>query len=171
MSYQTLNFPQGMPKIICYEQLPEIFSVFAARLKADIELNFIKQADLKEEEFILTVTKSGAMVKAASLAGMFFGLQELISDVRDNGFRELSIQAAPIVPERVLKLYLPEPTEKGYDEFCRIVDFAARCKYNTIMLELGGALEYKSHPEINEGWQEYAAFMNEYPGKIGRAHV
>jgi hexosaminidase len=33
------------------------------------------------------------------------------------------------------------------------------------MLELGGALEYKSHPEINEGWQEYAAFMNEYPGK------
>ena len=165
MSYQMLNFPQGMAKIICDEQLPEIFSVFAARLKADIKLTFIKQADLKEEEFILTVTKSGATVKASTHAGMFFGLQELISDVRDNGFREFSIQSAPIVPERVLKLYLPEPTEQGYDEFCRIVDFAARCKYNTIMLELGGALEYKSHPEINEGWQEYAAFMNEYPGK------
>ncbi|MBE6405126.1 MAG: hypothetical protein E7040_03805 [Lentisphaerae bacterium] len=165
MTYQKLNFPQGSPRLVSAEPLPEIFSVFAARLKADIKLNFIIQNDLKEEEYILSVSQTGATVKASTHAGLFYGLQELISDVRDNGFREISVQAAPILPQRVLKLYLPEPTEKGYEEFCRIIDFAARCKYNTIMLELGGALEYKSHPEINEGWLEYAAFMNEYPGK------
>ena len=165
MTYQKLNFPQGSPQLVSAEPLPEIFSVFAARLKADIKLNFIIQNDLKEEEYILSLAQAGATVKASTQAGLFYGLQELISDVRDNGFREISVQAAPILPQRVLKLYLPEPTEKGYEEFCKIIDFAARCKYNTIMLELGGALEYKSHPEINEGWLEYAAFMNEYPGK------
>ncbi|MBQ9771318.1 MAG: hypothetical protein IJW23_05785, partial [Lentisphaeria bacterium] len=137
MTYQKLNFPQGSPHIVSAEPLPGIFSVFAARLKADIKLNFIIQNDLKEEEYILSLAQAGATVKASTQAGLFYGLQELLSDVRDNGFREFSIKAAPILPQRVLKLYLPEPTEKGVEEFCRIIDFAARCKYNTIMLELG----------------------------------
>ena len=66
--------------------------------------------------------------------------------------------------EVAIKVYV-SMDEKGLEEFKKIIDFAAGCKYNTVMLELGGALEYKSHPEINEGWLEYASFMNEYPGK------
>ncbi|MBR4884832.1 MAG: family 20 glycosylhydrolase [Lentisphaeria bacterium] len=51
------------------------------------------------------------------------------------------------------------------DEWKHMINIAARYHINTIMIELGGALEYKSHPEINEGWLEYSEFMNEYPGK------
>lgn len=165
MINQMLTFPDGSPRIICTETLPEIFTVFAAKLHADIELKFIRRSKLKEEEYILELTQSGAVIEGASDAAMFFGLQELLSHVRNNGFREFADRSAPIVPQRILKLYLPEPTEKGLEEFKKIIDFAAGCKYNTVMLELGGALEYKSHPEINEGWLEYASFMNEYPGK------
>lgn len=45
------------------------------------------------------------------------------------------------------------------------VDFLSRFKYNFLMLEIGGAMEFKSHPEINAGWLEYCEFMNEYSGK------
>ena len=38
-------------------------------------------------------------------------------------------------------------------------------KFNTIILELGGALEYTSHPKINQAWIEYCQKMAEYPGK------
>ncbi|MBO4511958.1 MAG: family 20 glycosylhydrolase [Victivallales bacterium] len=62
-----------------------------------------------------------------------------------------------------LKLYLPAPDCFG--DFEKAVRIAADYGYDFIMLELGGAMEYKRHPEINQGWLEYAAFMNEYPGK------
>lgn len=66
---------------------------------------------------------------------------------------------------RGVKIYLPEPTESGYAEFRKLVDFMCRFRYNCLMIETGGAMEYKSHPEINEGWVEYCSFMNEYSGK------
>lgn len=57
------------------------------------------------------------------------------------------------------------PAKEDFAEFKKFIDIMAHFKLNTLMLEIGGAMEYKSHPEINEGWVKYAAFMNEYPGK------
>ena len=37
--------------------------------------------------------------------------------------------------------------------------------HNTLMLEIGGAMEYKRHPEINEGWVEYCKIFEEFNGK------
>jgi hexosaminidase len=45
--------------------------------------------------------------------------------------------------------------------------------YNEIMLEICGALEFKSHPEINKAWIEYCASVHEYPEKyrlVSRAY-
>ena len=64
---------------------------------------------------------------------------------------------------RGVKVLLPPPGEVG--ELFRFIDLAAGYGVNTLMIELGGAMEYKSHPEVNEGWIEYAAEMGEYPGK------
>lgn len=57
------------------------------------------------------------------------------------------------------------PAKDDFGEFKKLIDIMSAFKLNTLMLELGGAMEYKKHPEINEGWIKYAAFMNEYPGK------
>ena len=64
---------------------------------------------------------------------------------------------------RGVKLMLPP--QEGLETFLFFLEMVSRFGYNTVMLELGGAMEYKTHPEINEGWLEYAAFMGEYPGK------
>ncbi len=58
---------------------------------------------------------------------------------------------------------LPPPDK--LDDFKEFIDFLCVYKYNTVMLEVGGAMEYKRHPEINDGWVAYCAEMNEYPGK------
>ena len=118
-----------------------------------------------EEGFLLTVTKAETAISSPSHAGIFYGLQTFLMEAAENGFWELQLFESPLLPERGLKLYLPPPTQEGINEFKKIVDLAAICRLNFIMLELGGALEYHSHPEINAGWREYAALMNEYPGK------
>ena len=69
-------------------------------------------------------------------------------------------------PMRGVKAMLP--ARESFADFRTLIDLMRDFGYNTLMLELGGAMEYKSHPEVNEGWRDYAAFMNEYPGKGGK---
>ena len=64
---------------------------------------------------------------------------------------------------KALKLYLP--AREKIDDFYKIIDYAAFLKYNTIFLEIGGAMEYKRHPEINTGWEKYTMQFKEKPGK------
>ena len=64
---------------------------------------------------------------------------------------------------RGVKVLLPPPDQ--IEELFRFLDIAVHYGANALMIELGGAMEYKRHPEINEGWLEYAAFMGEYSGK------
>ena len=64
---------------------------------------------------------------------------------------------------KALKLYLP--AKENFGEFYKIIDYAAFLKYNTVFLEIGGAMEYKRHPEINMGWEKYTAQFKDAPGK------
>ena len=66
---------------------------------------------------------------------------------------------------KCLKVFLPAPDRQALQDFYDLLRLTKRYGYNAVMLELGGAMPYASHPEINEGWLEYAAFMREYPGK------
>ncbi len=119
------------------------------------------------EAFLLTLSGEGAVLVSRLERGLFYAANVLVDETAEfsGNPQELSVFETPVLPERGLKLYLPPPTEEGFREFYRIVDFAASCKYNFLMLELGGALEYLSHPEINEGWREYAADMRSSPGR------
>lgn len=122
-------------------------------------------ANPKPEAYLLKVTQDGASIQSADRRGAIYGMFALLAESLNGTLRKLELYEEPLLGCRMLKLYLPPPTTEGLKEFHRIIDFAAACKFNGIMLELGGAMEYKSHPEINEGWREYAAIMNEYPGK------
>ena len=73
------------------------------------------------------------------------------------------IYGRAICQMRGLKSYLPPKNE--IDDFKRQIDLLLSLGYNTLTLELGGAMEYKSHPEINEGWVEYCQIFKEYSGK------
>lgn len=78
-------------------------------------------------------------------------------------FEDKIVWDYPICSLRGVKLMMPARSEK--ESFKRFIDTMVYFRHNTLMLEIGGAMEYKKHPEINEGWEEYCTFMSEYSGK------
>ena len=118
-----------------------------------------------KEAYKIQPDPDGITVLGASEAGLFFGAQRILMQLEMDKFEPLTRVYVPVCDLRGVKIYLPEPSEQGMKNFCRLVDLMARYHYNFLMIETGGAMEYKSHPEINEGWVEYSAFMNEYSGK------
>lgn len=72
-------------------------------------------------------------------------------------------QNDPVFPYRGIKVYIPAREEMDY--FKEFVDYCAYYGYNRIAIEVGGAMEYKKHPEINEGWVCYCRRFSEYQGQ------
>ena len=117
------------------------------------------------DAYKIELAPEGVTVRGASESGLFYGAQKVLMLMEMNGFENRTRVFVPVCDLRGVKIYLPEPSERGMNDFRRLVDLMARYHYNFLMIETGGAMEYKSHPEINEGWVEYSAFMNEYSGK------
>lgn len=69
----------------------------------------------------------------------------------------------PLAPFRAMKVYIP--ARENIPFFRQFVKMCMYYGYNTLIMEVGGAMEYKRHPEINKGWEEYADIFREYPGK------
>ena len=95
--------------------------------------------------------------------GLIYGVFELIRLAEDGFYPGGLLYEAPSCPVRGAKVYLPG--RAGIPYFLEFIDFLVNFRFNTIMIEIGGAMEYKRHPEINEGWVEYCKEIAEYSGK------
>lgn len=105
-------------------------------------------------------------IYAESTRGLIYGAYSL-QQLAENGFLKKGlIYNVPICTFRALKIYLP--AEEDLDFYKKFIDMACYYRYNTIIIETGGAMEYKRHPEINEGWTEYCEEMREYSGKASK---
>lgn len=98
-----------------------------------------------------------------SMRGLVYGAYTLRQQSRNGFLRKGIIYNVPLCSFRGLKIYLP--AGKDIDFFKTFVDLACYYRYNTIIVEVGGAMEFKRHPEINEGWTAYCEEMREYSGK------
>lgn len=162
---QIIKFSPGCPSLS--GDVPAILTEFVSLLKWNISVIFTRIQDnaFPNEGYELNLESSGATIQAASERGLFYGFQTLIRLCNESEIHAVTIKESPGADRRGLKLYLPAPDAEGISEFKKIIDYAAFCKCNFLLLELGGALEFKQHPEINEGYVKYAAEMQEYPGK------
>ena len=130
-----------------------------------VNLELKSKEELCDEGYELDIKGECVHLSAASQKGLLYGAWSLIRFGELEEKFECHIIDIPQASRRGLKLYLPPPDAASLKEFYAIIDLAVRYKYNFVMLELGGAMEYKSHPEINEAYLKYASFMNEYPAK------
>ena len=125
-----LGFPTALKSKIKaevkFENNPEAYAVKIGQ-KTEIYA-------LKEEGFIYAVSTLAQLADFGELEG------GLLYDY-------------PQFETRGYKLFLP--AREDFGSFRQIVDMLAYYKYNAIMIEIGGAMEYKRHPEINEHWQEF----------------
>ena len=127
----------------------------------------LRRRALGAEAYVIEVTETGACLSAATERGMGYAAATLVQliEATESGFviPVQTVEDAPYLPVRGIHAYMP--ARRDIPEFLRIVDTLAFLKMNTLILEIGGAMEYKRHPEINEGWIEYCKIFKEYNGK------
>lgn len=111
-------------------------------------------AVLVEEQKIsvYTNTENGIRYAACAISAHYY-----------NGIKSGLLYNVPICPFRSVKIYMP--SERNIPFFKDFIDMCMFYGYNTIVMEISGAMEYKKHPEINEGWVEYCDLFRDDPMK------
>ncbi len=130
--------------------------------KEKIEKTFGNVYEDKEDAYLVEVTEKSVTVYSNYERGFLYGACTVWTHYRD-GIKEGLIYNVPLVQFRAVKLYLP--AEEKLDEFYYMVDMFMHYGYNAIVLEVGGAMEYKNSPEINAYWIEICEDLFEYNGK------
>ncbi len=117
----------------------------------------LRRRAMGAEAYVIEVTETGACLSAATERGMGYAAATLVQliEATESGFviPVQIVEDAPYLPVRGIHAYMP--ARRDIPEFLRIVDTLAFLKMNTLILEIGGAMEYKRHPEINEAWVKF----------------
>ncbi|MCL2528364.1 MAG: beta-N-acetylhexosaminidase [Defluviitaleaceae bacterium] len=118
-----------------------------------------------DEGYFIDSTGDDIIIRSASERGLFYGAQAISVMLENSGniIPSLVAYEYPICPERGVKCYIPAMNHIAY--FKKFVDMMCRYKNNTLLLEIGGAMEYKRHPEINVEWVKFCDDIREYSGK------
>lgn len=131
---------------------------FCDRLPADFEWEH-------SEGYAITITCDTITIYAESLRGNIYAVQTLLDMLKQEELFVGKLCDAPDCSVRGYRVFLPG--RKNFDNFKAMIDMIVAYKYNCIFIEVGGAMEYHRHPEINEAWRKFVAMSQEYSGKIG----
>ncbi len=102
-------------------------------------------------------------VFAASEKAFIYAAATLSLLAHDGELCEGFLYDVPLGEERGFRVFLPARSD--FDAFYKIVDFLATYKFNSIILEVGGGMEYHRHPEINKTWIEFCRDVHRYSGR------
>ena len=122
----------------------------------------IRDLSTTEEAYAIEIGKK-TKVFSLSERGFIYAAVTLAALSESGELYEGFLYDRPICSERGYRVFLPK--RSGFDDFKRMADFLARYKFNAIMLEIGGAMEYKRHPEINKRWAEFCVETHAYSGR------
>ena len=114
------------------------------------------------EEYAISLGEE-TLVYAKNPSGLLFALSTLLQMHDTNETSSCLLYDYPTCPVRGFRVFLPGADK--IEEFKAMIDLLVYYKYNSIILEIGGAMEYKKHPEINERWIEYCKDMHRYSGR------
>jgi|LSQX01.1.fsa_nt_gb hexosaminidase len=156
----SFTVPDGQNPIVSIEAKTTIPQEIKDRLSNIAGVEFIDN----DEGFIICATNGKVDIFADTQAGVIAGCISLLHYLDEK--RNLSFSLLwdyPVSKTRGVKLFLPKREHIGF--FKEFIDLMTFFRCNTLMLEIGGAMEYKKHPEINEAWERYCEEMMEYSGK------
>lgn len=113
------------------------------------------------EGFVLILgTETNIYAEKKALHSAF---STLIRLCENNEAAEMILWDYPACHIRGYRMFVPSRAELEIfrETVCRLEKY----RFNCLIMEIGGAMEYKSHPEINVGWEKYCKEMREYTGK------
>jgi len=138
------------------------FKPIDEEIKKLVSEKFGKDYVENDEGFIIKVD-SKVTVYADTPSAMLFGACSVKDKCIDGKISRGLWWSYPAVSHRSLRIFLPPKKDLKY--FYKLIDMIVHMGYNTILLEICGAMEFKRHPEINRGWIDYCASVNESPEK------
>lgn len=98
--------------------------------------------------------------------GLTYAVSTLLQLIESGNVREMLLFDYPDKEIRGYRAYTPG--RENIPAFKQVVDKLIYLKYNTMMIEVGGAMEYKRHPEINEKWVELGRELRRGPNEADR---
>jgi hypothetical protein len=115
------------------------------------------------EGYILRAGGRVVLIAGSDEQGAFYGLQSLRQLVKrsENQITVAGVHVRdwPVKPFRGIKLYLPGRAQIPYfNRFVRY--FAALYKFNTLQVEMNACMRLDRHPELNQGWIDFARDCN-----------
>lgn len=118
-------------------------------------------ADMTDEGYWLSVTADRIVIAAHTPRGASYAGYTLAQLTQGSRVRKADILDWPRFPLRGAHLYVPPLREVDYFE--RLIAYLAQAKMNTIVLEIGAAIQSHRHPKINTAWQKATAYVRDYP--------
>ena len=144
----------------CIKQIR--FSPIQADILGVVQQTFPHAEQPAPDAYVIQVQQECISVYSDTPNGMRYAACTIRS-YYENGMPIGLLYNTPSVPFRAMKTYIPARNNIPF--FREFVQMCMHYGYNTLIMEIGGAMEYKRHPEINEGWEEYAQIFQEYHGK------
>lgn len=120
----------------------------------------------RPESYAVVVQDGRIRLYGADARGLLYAVSTFKQLLEHNALREMVLYDYPDKAVRGYRVFTPG--RQSFGAFRDMVDFLVEYKYNTIMIEVGGAMEYKRHPEINEKWVEFCAEVHQSPYEAAR---
>lgn len=129
---------------------------------SEADVAVYRDEQLPEEGYRIAINNNRVVVYGNGTRGVSHALAALLKYYDGDGFPAADCTDSPCLPFRGVHLYMP--AKEDVEGFKCIIDMLALLKLNTLILEVGGGMEYKKHPEINTGWERFCAALLNFPG-------
>ena len=119
-----------------------------------------------KESYALVITEDRIELYGASHRGLLYAVSTLKQLVEADAVCPMVLFDYPDKAVRGYRVYTPGVN--SFDAFKAMVDNLIYYKYNSIIIEVGGAMEYKRRPEINAHWVEFCKEVHKSPYEAKR---
>ncbi|MBQ7119766.1 MAG: family 20 glycosylhydrolase [Oscillospiraceae bacterium] len=119
-----------------------------------------------EESYAVEITEAEINLFSPTHRGLIYAVSTLKQLVENGNVCEMLLFDYPDKKVRGYRVFIPG--RENFDDFKQMVDMLVYYKYNALMIEVGGAMEYKRHPEINAEWIEFCREVHKSPNEAKR---
>jgi len=122
-----------------------------------------------KENYAVEISRTDGTVKlyATTHRGLIYAVSTLRQLIRGNAVKDMLLFDYPDKNIRGYRVYTPG--RKFIPTFKKMIDdMLVNYKYNAMIIEIGGAMEYKRRPEINKRWVEFCDEVSVSPEVAGK---
>lgn len=122
-----------------------------------------------DEGYVIEITNNTVNICSETHRGLIYGVSTIKQFIETGTVAPMILFDCPDKSMRGYRVYTPG--NDLIDVFKDVIDTLVYYKYNTVMIEVGGAMEYEKHPEINEMWVKFCSEVNKSPYEAERIQL